>query len=313
MEYAEFRAMNSAVLLAAEGTSDAIARGFAKARALVEASEARLTRFAEQSELAQLNRSSGAWFHASDELYDVVRQARVLFDQTNRLFDPTILDALESVGYDKSMDELRAHGAALSSQTRTRTVRDFAAIQLDDTARAIRLPQGMRLDLGGIAKGWIAERAAGVLASFTDACAVDAGGDMFVIGLPVGETAWRIALEDPRNEEAVLAILRVPPGAVATSSITKRRWQQGDRVQHHLIDPRRGEPAETDWLSVAVIAPHATIAEVFAKSFLIAGSHGAMEIAGQRDDIAFIAVDNEGRLWGSSNAKEFLDVGFEHV
>ena len=313
MEYAEFRAMNSAVLLAAEGTSDAIARGFSEARAFVLASEVRLTRFTELSELSQLNRSGGAWFYASEELFDVVRQARGLFDQTNHLFDPTIVDALEDAGYDKSMDEIRAHGATPRSRKTSRVVHDFSAIQLEETTRAIRLPHGMRLDLGGIAKGWIAERVARMLAEFAEACAVDAGGDMFMIGLPVGETAWQIALEDPRDEEGVLGILHVGPGAVVTSSITKRRWQQGDRVQHHLIDPRRGEPAETDWLNVTVIAPHATIAEVFAKSFLIAGSHEAMEIAGQRDDIAFIAVDGEGRLWGSSNAKEFLDVEFEHV
>ena len=62
MEYAEFRAMNSAILLAADGAADAVARGFVQARAFVEASEARLTRFSETSELAQLNRSGGTWF-----------------------------------------------------------------------------------------------------------------------------------------------------------------------------------------------------------------------------------------------------------
>ena len=107
------------------------------------------------------------------------------FDQTNRLFDPTIIDALESAGYDKSMDEIRAHGVALPRGTTLAVVREFSSIQLDDTARAIWLPQGMRLDLGGIAKGWIAEHAARTLAEFADACAVDAGGDIYMIGLPV--------------------------------------------------------------------------------------------------------------------------------
>ena len=313
MEYAEFRAMNSAILLAADGAADAVARGFVQARAFVEASEARLTRFSETSELAQLNRSGGTWFHASEELLAVVEEARACFDQTRHLFDPTILDALEDAGYDRSMDDIRAHGVASQRPTTLRVTHNFGAIQFDAAARAIWMPHGMRLDLGGIAKGWIAEQGARRLADFADACAVDAGGDMFLMGLPEGETAWQVALEDPRDEEAVLGILRVGPGAVATSSVTKRRWQQGDRVRHHLIDPRRGEPAETDWLSVTVVAPHTAIAEVFAKSLLIAGSHEAAEIAGLRDDIAFVAVDAAGKLWGSSRAKEFLNVGFEHA
>jgi FAD:protein FMN transferase len=313
MEYAEFRAMNSDMLLAAEGDTDESARGFREARAFVEQTEARLTRFSEVSELAALNRSSGSWFRASEELYAVVREARAYFEHTNGLFDPSILDALEIAGYDKSMDEIRAHGASPRAGTTTRVVHDLRAMQFDDAARAVWLPPAMRLDLGGIAKGWIAERAAHILAGFTDACLVDAGGDMFMVGLPADESAWRVGLEDPRDEQATLAVLRVGPGAVATSSVTKRLWQQGDRVQHHLIDPRHGEPAETDWLCVTVIAPHATTAEVFAKSLLIAGSREAEQIAARRDDIVFIAVDIQGKLWGSNHAKEFMDVRFEHV
>ena len=313
MEYAEFRAMNSDILLAAEGNADKIAQGFREARAFVEATKARLTRFSEESELSALNRSGGTWFRASEELYDVARQARVCFDQTSGLFDPSILDALEIAGYDKSMDEIRAHGASPRARTAMRVVHDMRAAQFDDRARAIWLPPGTRIDLGGIAKGWVAERAAQILSAFADACLVDAGGDMFMVGLPGGESAWRIALEDPRDEARTLAVLRVAPGAVATSSVTKRRWQQGNRAQHHLIDPRRGEPAGTDWLSMTVIAPHATTAEVFAKSLLIAGAREAEQIAARRDDIVFIAVDGVGRLWGSNCAKEFLDVGFERV
>jgi thiamine biosynthesis lipoprotein len=308
MEYREFRAMNSDILLAAEGEPKAIARGFGSAQALIASLEARLTRFSETSELAQLNRTSGAWFHASDELFDVVSQAYHYADETDGLFDPSILDALENAGYDRSMDIIRAHGVAPRPRLGKLKKFDFSAVQLDPDAHAIRLPQGMRLDLGGIAKGWIVERAAQELGVYSDACAVNAGGDMFMMGLPSGEEAWRVAFEDPRDPDQTLAVLRVGPGAVATSSIMKRRWQQGKRVRHHLIDPRSGQPAETDWLSVTVSALHATAAEVFAKVLLIAGSSEAEQITAQHGDFAYIAVDRVGQLWGSNKAKELLDV-----
>ncbi len=131
-----------------------------------------------------------------------------------------------------------------------------------------------------------------------------------MIGCPADEEAWRIALEDPRDPEQTLAVLQVGPGAVATSSITRRRWEQGDTVRHHLIDPRRGAPAETDWLSVTVVAPHADTAEVYAKALLIAGSRGRSSLA-HLGNIAFIAVDREGQLWGSDPAKELLEYGIE--
>ena len=65
------------------------------------------------------------------------------------------------------------------------------------------------------------------------------------------------------------------PRARFNSSVLKRSWKQGGQARHHLIDPRTRQPAATDWLSVTVIAPHATLAETFAKALLIAGSTGA--------------------------------------
>jgi len=169
------------------------------------------------------------------------------------------------------------------------------------------LPNGMRLDLGGIAKGWIAEQAALILADYSQACLVDAGGDMFMVGLPDGESSWQIELEDPRNADWSLTRLNVPPGALTTSSIMKRKWMQGEMPRHHLIDPRTGEPAETDWLSVTVIAPHADMAEVFAKALLIAGPREAEMLAQNATEISYLAVDHEGKIWGSLESLEYIN------
>ncbi len=311
MDYFEFRAMNTDILLAAEGGQACLGRAFEHIRAFVRTSEARFTRFSEQSELARLNRSAGTWFHASDELYEIVHQARDLHVETGGLFDPSILDALERAGYDRSMDEVIAHGVTHIHRTVPREVPKFGQVEFDPHKGAILLPAKMRIDLGGIAKGWIAERATELLAAFSDTCAVNAGGDLYAVGKPEG--GWEIALEDPRNPERALAILRTGPGAVATSSVTRRRWDVGGHTMHHLIDPRRGAPAETDWLSVTVIAPHATVAEVYAKALLIAGSREAERVAAKRTEIAYIAVDAAGQLWGSANSKEYMDVSEQYA
>lgn len=313
MEYDSFRAMNSEIVLAAEGAARVIAHGMQQARAFIEGEEARFTRFSETSELSRLNRSAGTWFEASTEMFDVLRQACLYAEETSGLFDPSVLNALEFAGYDRSMDEIRVQGARLVRSASLPVRSDFRAIEWDATACAIRLPRDMRIDLGGIAKGWIAEQAAHVLARCADACAVNAGGDLFTVGLPSGETTWEIGLEDPRESDQTIAVLNVAPGAVATSSIAKRRWQQGDQVQHHLIDPRRAVPAETDWLSVTVIAPHATTAEVYAKALLIGGSQEALHISAKRSDITFIAIDSSGQLWGPAQSREMLNVHFQYA
>lgn len=311
MEYDAFRAMNTDVVLAAEGQADVVQQGFAAARRFIAGSEARLTRFAASSELAHLNASTGKPFRASPELFDVVQQAKGFAADTYGIFDPAILSALEAAGYDRSMDDIRANGAGPRHAV-VPVMGTWRDIRLDEGTQTILLPADVRLDLGGIAKGWIAERAAQILASFASACAVNAGGDMFASGVPTDELAWQVALEDPRNPENTLAVLRLGPGAVATSATTRRRWQQGGQCQHHLIDPRSGAPAQTDWLSVTAIAAHATEAEVFAKALLIAGSREAQTLAAGFPDLAFIAVDADGRLWGSANARDYMAGGATH-
>ena len=309
METFRFRAMNTDILLAAQGNSSAVTEGFQRAQQYIEASERRFTRFSETSELSHLNRSAGTWFHVSAEMTFVVSLAKQYVEQTSGLFNPSILPDLERMGYDRSMDLIRAEGALLppSRFTQSSPLLPLDGLLINPDEDLIFLPHGMRLDLGGIAKGWIAEQAAVVLAEHSQACLVDAGGDMFMVGLPEGEASWQIDLEDPSNPDRSLASLNVPPGALTTSSVVKRKWMQGETPRHHLIDPRTGLPAETDWLSVTVFAPHADMAEVFAKALLIAGPQEAEFVARNAPEISYLAVDRGGKIWGSLENLEFIN------
>ncbi|MGE5248571.1 MAG: FAD:protein FMN transferase [Bacteroidota bacterium] len=305
MEIDTFRAMNTGIVLMAETEARDALEAFAEARTFIEASEQRFTRFSQESELSTLNRSAGTWFHASPELFEVVAEALSCFHRTGGLFDPAILPDLELAGYDRSMDEIRMHGAALQAAQKASSHRmDFESVELQTAAHLIRLPGGMRIDLGGIAKGWIAEQAAHLLHKYAAACAANAGGDMYMIGYPSGEDAWEVVLEDPHEPGVDLAILRAREGAIATSSVVKRVWKQGEAQRHHLIDPRTGVPAQTRWLSVTVMAGHAAEAEAFAKAFLIAGTAETARLNRQNPGLTVVAVDAAGRLHNLSAQEE---------
>jgi thiamine biosynthesis lipoprotein len=227
---------------------------------------------------------------------------------TNGLFDPAVLPALERAGYDRSIELVQAGTVSarrtgnLNPQTRSA----FGQVEVADDRLAVRLPAGMRIDLGGIAKGWIAEQAAHLLNRYAPACAVNAGGDQYSCGRPSDEPFWQVGLENPFDPKQDLAVLALGPGAVATSSVIKRRWKQGHTERHHLIDPRSGLPAETPWASVTVITDTAVKAEVLAKALLIAGNEGAGDLMTHYPKTAFIAVDMQANLWGSENSKELF-------
>jgi thiamine biosynthesis lipoprotein len=304
MEWIEFRAMNTPVMVAAQGP---LARqGMQAAREAIEAGERRFSRFLQDSELSQLNRSAGNWFGASAEMLNILQKARHFFDATGGLFDPTVLPDLVRLGYDRSMDEIRNQNSVVPSTAFERQPKtDFHEMELDLNASRVHLPKNMQLDFGGIAKGWIVDQAVSLLSRYSDASAVNAGGDMRFIGhSPIG-LGWPVVLEDPRDASHILARLTVTHGAVATSSVAKRTWKQGKKSRHHLIDPRTGEPAQSQWLCTTVMADDTVTAEVFAKALLIGSPVEGRKLT-EKNNLVYLLVDRAGNLHGSSNSQEYL-------
>jgi FAD:protein FMN transferase len=301
----EFRAMNTTVLLAAEG--ERAIDGMQAAKTFIDECEQRFSRFLPGSELTDLNRSAGEWVKVSDDLMEMLELAQKYYDETQGIFDPTILADLKRAGYDRSMDIIQANGASDEVPAPQWTSRSaFRQMSLDPGDNKVLLPRDVEIDLGGIAKGWIVKEAAGLLHQYSNVCGVSAGGDILFIGQPKDGLGWDVYLEDPRDPAQMLAQLNLPSGAVATSSVLKRSWRQAGKPRHHLIDPRTGEPAQTEWLSVTVFCPDIIAADVYAKTILIGGRHVAENLLQTKPDLTFIAVDLQGTLTGSPNFKEFI-------
>jgi thiamine biosynthesis lipoprotein len=135
----------------------------------------------------------------------------------------------------------------------------------------LRLPPGMQLDLGGIAKGMAVDAAAGMLRRRqVPGGVVSAGGDLAVWGLPPRGRAWTVEIEAPGAGPLTRVPLRW--GALATSSTTRRAWATEDGTAHHTIDPRTGRPAQTDLASASVVAARCQDAEVAATAALVLGA-----------------------------------------
>lgn len=136
---------------------------------------------------------------------------------------------------------------------------------------------------------------------------------MYFSGVPASGERWRVEIEDPREPQKTAAVLHVGEGAVVTSSVSKRTWSQAGHVRHHIIDPRSGEPAETEWLSATVIAPRADLAEAYAKAFLIGDEASRRRLLVQRPRLGVITVAADGRLVASPGAKEYLNGSDQHI
>ncbi len=237
----DFRAMGTEIELLVDA-GDAL-RELDAAEAEFHRLEAILSRFREDSELSRLNREGT--LRAGPDLLRVVELALDGRARTGGRFDPTVHDALVAAGYDRTFEEI-AGGDPLPARP--------AGGEVHVDGARISLAPGVRLDFGGIGKGYAAERAAELLA-LAGPCLVNAGGDIAVRG-----GAWPVGVED--------VTLELSSGGMATSGRDRRRWGRG---QHHLIDPRTGAPAKTDLLRVTVVAADAVEAEVLAKSVFLGG------------------------------------------
>ncbi|TMD19171.1 MAG: FAD:protein FMN transferase [Chloroflexi bacterium] len=205
---------------------------------------ARITRFDQSSELSHLN-AAAAWVDISPELEQLLRASLRAFEMSGGLVNVAVLPSMIAIGYTRPLAEGptaarldQAHSAPLLPNV------------LNVKRGKARLAPNVRIDLGGVAKGWMADRLCERLGANSLG---NLGGDLFARG------EWPVEIA---GQTYLLRDL-----GVATSSTRRRRW--GD--MHHVIDPRTGLPAASGLEEVSVAADTATAAEVIAKTALIAG------------------------------------------
>ena len=182
---------------------------------------------------------------------------------------------------------------------------DWRSIRWDRKSSRIRFPDGTHLDFGGIAKGWAADKTCAALRRYGPAL-VDAGGDISASGPRADGSPWPVGVANPFLADEILFTLALVKGGVATSGRDYRKWIVDGRLRHHIIDPRTGEPAETDVVTATVIAPDARRAEAAAKTALILGSNAGVEWLNRHHDLAGMMVLEDRRIVYSERFTDFI-------
>lgn len=260
------------------------------------------SRFLPASELSLLNATGGGRpVVVSPSTFALISHAVDAWRHTEGRFDPTGLIALASWGYDRTFDDVVTGGAEVTAATTATSVADRRSSQplvgcggigLDPIVRAVTLPVGLNLDLGGIGKGYAADLVTQELmdAGARAAC-VDLGGDLRVMGPGPYDDAWETAFDAPELATQI-GRLRFGHGAVATSTRLRRRWRRGGVMLHHLLDPATGAPADSGLATVTVIAGDAWWAEVLAKAAFVAGPVAGVRLLEQSGVEGLLVADD---------------------
>ncbi|MBA1146434.1 FAD:protein FMN transferase [Ectothiorhodospiraceae bacterium WFHF3C12] len=250
------------------------------------------------SELSRLNsRAAGAPVAVSPELIRLLQQARAISELTGGAFDVTYA----SVGH--LYDYRRGVKPDRDTVDQRLPAIDYRHVTIDPEAGTVRYERpGVRIDLGGIAKGYAVERAADILRQHGVGHAqVSLGGDTRLVGDHRGRP-WVIGIRDPRDPEATAVRVPLVDEAVSTSGDYERYFEEGGIRYHHIIDPDTGQSADAVQ-SVTILGPNATRTDAFSTSVFVMGVERGLSFINARDGFEAVIVDSRGTLHYSAGLR----------
>lgn len=230
-------------------------------------------RFDPESELRRLSARIGQPVTASPLLFEAVRFAVAVAEETEGAFDPAVGAAMEERGFNRDYRTLQPAGPfAESSGPKTGTFRD---VRVDERRKTLTLLKPLVLDLGAVAKGLAIDLAAQELQSLRN-FAIDAGGDLYLGGHNARGQPWSVGIRNPRDPGEMIETVEVSDGAVCTSGDYERPAARAEDG-HHIIDLRTGGAAK-DAASVTVFAPSAMVADGLATAAFVLGPKAGIEL-----------------------------------
>ncbi|MDO5792378.1 MAG: FAD:protein FMN transferase [Coriobacteriia bacterium] len=286
-----FRAFDTVCAVSA----DVDATALREVEALCARYELLLSRFNPDSRLFALNVAAGKWIDVGDELASVLHAALGYCERTGGLFDITMGSVCRLWDFKRGVvpDDAAIAGALAHV--------DWRNVQVEGTRARITDPQAA-IDLGGMAKGYIADRVIDLLKRRGATSGVtNLGGNVACLGGKPDGSAWSVGLRAPvpsggSLQAASFTSVSVRGKSVVTSGVYERAFVRNGRVLHHILDPRTGKPAETDVLSATVIAGKSLDADGYTTALIIMGADKALTFAEQTPDIEAILLTTNANL-----------------
>jgi thiamine biosynthesis lipoprotein len=258
-----------------------------------------MSTYVESSRISEINRQAATRpVVAGDELFDLIRRALEISELTDGAFDITY----ESVGQHYDFRE-RQRPDEVTIETGRRLI-DYRLVELNQANGTVRfLEQGVRINLGGIAKGHVVERGVEILRSHGVSNAiVTAGGDTRLLGDRRGRP-WMVGIRDPRVDGQVAISVPLEEEAISTSGDYERFFEEDGVRYHHIIQPSSGLPVKGVH-SATVFGPDAVLTDALSTSVFVLGVDAGLKLIGCLPDYESIVIDAESRIFYSTGLED---------
>lgn len=262
--------------------------------------DARMSEWKPTSPLAAVNARAGEAVEVPPDLIAIVRRGVAIGAMTEGAFDITWA-ALWGLWDFNALAPTVPDPAAVANRA---ALVDYRRVEIDEAAGTVRLPApGMKIGLGGIAKGWALDQAADALrAADVRDFTLSAGGQIYASGRK-GDRPWRVGVRDPRGEpDDWFAVIEASDVSVSTSGDYERYFVRGGVRYHHILDPRTGMPTR-GVRSATVVSRDATLADALSTAVIVMGVQRGLALVEGLIGAQALVVDDAGRVWMTSGLK----------
>jgi thiamine biosynthesis lipoprotein len=285
-----FRAIGTVATVVVSGDASADAAE-SVLRSEIAAIDRACSRFRPDSEIENLHRESGRPLAVSALLFEALEVAVAVADRTHGAVDPTVGNAMVALGYDCDFEQVR--NRPHSPPGALGPVAGVGHVHLCARTRTVRIPRGVRLDLGASAKALLADRAAARIADDLDTSVlVSVGGDISVAG-PSPHEGWPIGIAEDSSTPAdeVDQVVSIRQGGLASSSTVVRSWWVGTERVHHIVDPTTGCSAAPYWRLVSASGKTCVDANAVSTAAVVWGSHALERLPAFRQAVRLVRHD----------------------
>ncbi|MCR8645269.1 FAD:protein FMN transferase [Paenibacillus sp. N1-5-1-14] len=259
-------------------------------------------------ELNKVNAQAGKEaVQVSKETFDVVKKAFNYSELSKGYFDFAIgpLVDLWQIGKEG------AHVPAKNEIAHAATLVNYKEVTLDEANHTIKLnKEGMSIDLGGIGKGYAADKLADYLRDHgMDSAIIDLGGNIYAVGSKVEDRPWNIGIQDPNQARGnQIGKMKITDQTVVTSGVYERFFVENGVHYHHILDPHTGYPVKNNINSVTIVTKHSTDADALSTTAFALGIEEGLKLMNSLEGVEALFITNENKIYATTGIKEKFEL-----
>ncbi|MCF6465370.1 FAD:protein FMN transferase [Clostridium sp. Cult2] len=269
--------------------------------------EERMSRTIETSDVSMINKNSGIKpVKVHEDVYYVIQQAKRFATITNGAYEPTIgplVDLWNITGRD---EEERDSIPIEEEIKKNMNLVDYNDLELMDDNQVFLKRKGMKLDLGGIVKGYAADEIKKILMdNGVKSAIIDLGGNVYAVGEKEDGVFWRIGIQDPFQVTGnYLGILNIRDKSIVTSGDYERFFIYEGKKYHHIIDAKTGYPSENEVAGISVVSDKSIDGDALSTALFVLGVDEGTKIANELEGIEVIFITKNGEAYVHQNIFE---------